>query len=283
MINTQDLEKILSLSLFSAHINGEKAVSLMIVSDRPESGKSEIAMKFLGNQGVRLLSDVTAYALWRDFKDVIENGSLKTLVIPEFLAPLSRKSETVQSFISTLQMLIEEGMLEIHTGFLKPMQLKSPAAIGAVVCMPRNAFAQHRLEWELSGFLSRFLVISYKYDSNTTMEIFDSIADREYMDNHRNILFKFPKEPVDIDIPPEIREMAKTYVIEQTESIRKSGRGYGFRELKNMLRLLCANVLLENSKNGTTTQSVKEVDFIEIKRLSYLINEEFNALKSESE
>ena len=51
MINTHDLEKINSLTLYSAHVLGEKAVSLMMISDRPDSGKSQIVAKFYGNRG----------------------------------------------------------------------------------------------------------------------------------------------------------------------------------------------------------------------------------------
>ena len=126
MINTQDLEEILALALYSGHIKDEQALSVLLISDRPEAGKSKMAMKFYGNQGVAFLSDATAYALWRDYYKEIESGQIKHLIIPEFLAPLSRKSETVQSFVATLQMLIEEGIMEIHTGFLKAIKLQAP-------------------------------------------------------------------------------------------------------------------------------------------------------------
>ena len=276
MINTHDLEKSVALTLYSAYVKGEKAVSLMVLSDRPESGKTEIVSKFYGNRGLAFLSDVTAYALWRDFKEQIESGELKHLVIPEFLAPLSRKSETVGSFISTLQMLVEEGVMEIHTGFLKPMKLASPTAIGAIVCMPRQAFAARRTEWELSGFLSRFLVVSYRYDDDTVMNIFNSIAEQEYIGDDHRIKLELPSEPIKIEIPEDIRQMAKSFVIEQTETLRKRGRGYGFRELKNMNRLLCANVIFEDMQTGANRVKVDTHDFEEVQRLSYLINEEFN-------
>lgn len=280
MINTQDLERIFALTFYSAYVANEKPVSVMLISDRPESGKSEIAMKYLGNPGIGHLSDVTAYALWRDFKEDIEAGTLKHIVIPEFLAPLSRKSETVQSLISTLQMLIEEGIIEIHTGFLKPMKLKSPTSIGVIACLPKQAFAARHTEWELSGFLSRFLVVSYSYDKDTVNTIFESIATRQYFAESR-IKLIFPPQQVGIDIPADIEQLSKTYVYSQTEEVRTSRRGYGFRDLKNILRLLCANVIMTNAQNGETRVSVEMDDFEEIRRLSYLVNEEFNTLKSE--
>jgi hypothetical protein len=129
--------------------------------------------------------------------------------------------------------------------------------------------------------LSRFLVVSYRYDDDTVGEIFDSISHREYMGLTR-IKLVFPDNQEVVDIPPEIAEQAKAFVIEHTERLRKSGRGYGFRELKNMLRLLCANVLLENAQNGEQRAVVNADDLAEVERLSYLINEEFNAIKEAS-
>jgi len=280
MINTKDLEKIIGLCLYTAYIQEEQAVSIMLISDRPEAGKSKVAMKFYGNKGIAFLSDVTAFALWRDYHKEIESGTLKHLIVPEFLAPLSRKSETVQSFIATLQMLIEEGIMEIHTGFLDPIKLKAPSALGAIVCMPRREFMQRRQGWELSGFLSRFIVVSYTYNSNTIEDIFESIASREYL-GERNIKLDFPTEPVKVEIPPAIAQAAKSYVFEQTEKLRKTGMGFGFRTLKHFLCLLCADVIMQNAQNGNPTFEVSEDNLEKIKQVSYLINEEFNALRAD--
>lgn len=278
MIHTQDLEKIIALVLYSAYVEGEKAVSAIIVSDRPESGKTEVVNKFYGNRGLIYLSDVTAFALWRDFHKEIASGEVKHLIVPEFLAPLSRKGETVASFIATLQMLVEEGIMEIHTGFLEAIKLKAPASLGAILCLPRREFVARRQGWELSGFLSRFLVVSYSYDKDTVDAIFKSIANRDYMGSSK-IKLVFPEKRVGIELPRKIAELASEFTLTQTELLRKKGRGYGFRELKNMLRLLCANVLLENAQDGGERVSVNLSDYKEVERLSYLINEEFNCTR----
>lgn len=278
MIQTKDLEKIVALTLYSSYVANEKPVSLMIVSDRPEAGKTETVRKYYGNNGIRFLSDVTAYALWRDFHNEIESGALKHLVIPEFLAPLSRKSETVNSLISTLQMLIEEGMMEVHTGFLKPIRLKAPTTVGVVVCMPRLAFASRRMEWQLSGFLSRFMLVSYSYDDETVAHIFDSIEERRYM-AEAQISLNFPEKPMPVVIPPQITHKARLVVEEQTRELRKSGKTYGYRELKNVLRMLCANVVMGNMQDGKTRDTVESSDLDEIIRLSYLMNDSFSAVR----
>ena len=273
MIATQDLEKIFALVIASGWVKGEKPVSLIVVSDRPESGKTEIASKFIGTKKIIYLSDATAFALWRDFHEPIARGEVKHLIIPEFLAPLSRHNQTVQSFIATLQILIEEGIFQISTGFLKPIKLEHPTTVGAIVCLPRDAFSRNRIDWEVSGFLSRFMVASYSYNGNTVRQIFDSIAEREYLQAGKTVL-NLPDTEQEVDIPPDIAKAARDYAIVVTKQARVDGKCYGFREFKNMLRMIAANVILEG--NGRREATMK--DFGEIVRLSYLLNEDFNEL-----
>jgi hypothetical protein len=133
LIGTQDLEKLIALALSSAYVKGDKPISLLIVSDRPESGKTETVNRFYGNIGLGFLSDCTAFALWRDFEKQMRARTLKHLIIPEFLTLLSRSSETVASLISTLQELTEDGVTGIHTGYLPDLvriSVKSAACSG---------------------------------------------------------------------------------------------------------------------------------------------------------
>ena len=279
VIDTQDLEKVVALTLASAYIKGERPLSLMIVSDRPESGKTDTVNRFDVNKRVAYLNDVTAYALWRDFGKDLANGNIKHFFIPEFLAPISRQSQTVASFIATLQMLIEEGLKEIHTGFLEPIKLKNPVTVGAVVCLPRNAFGENKLSWEISGFLSRFLVITYRYNDNTIEKVFDSIENREYLTETKTDLY-LPDQEIAVRIPKDIANKCRVLAQELTAQSRKDGKVYGYRELKNIFKLIGAMIVLGNC-NGSDRTVVNEDDLSEVMRLSYLFTENFNALKGE--
>lgn len=280
MINTNDLERLISLTLASAYVKGEKPISLMMVSDRPESGKTTLANKFIENKRLAYLSDITAYAMWRDFAKEIEAGDIKHFIIPEFLAPLSRTPSTVASFVATLQMLIEEGIMEIHTGFLEPMKLAAPTTIGAIVCLPRNSFDVHRFSWEMSGFLSRFMVVTYKYNDATIEKIFDSIMNREYFAETK-ISLSFPDKASSISIPKDIALKARALSHKASEKARQDGKLYGFRELKNIMCLLAANVVLENMQSGNNRTKVNQSDYQIVEHLSYYLNEDFNALRDE--
>lgn len=273
MIHIADLAKVVALTLASAYVKGEKPASLMIVSDRPESGKTELVKKFSELTGVAVLSDVTAYALWRDFHKQILNGEIRHFIIPEFLAPISR-SASVASFIATMQMMIEEGLSEIHTGFLEPIILPTPVTIGLIICMPRSCYGVHKMEWDISGFLSRFIVATYKYDDETIDAIFQSIVERQYLQEGKlNLHFTEATIEIPLAIALKCRKLAETI----TDKARKDGRLYGFRELKNILRFVASNVIVDRA-NGSDRTVANDADFDEIYRISYLFNEQFNAL-----
>lgn len=278
MVHTQDLEKIMALTLASAHIEGDKPLSLLIVSDRPESGKTDTVNQFYGNAGVAILSDVTAHAFWRDFGEDLAAGRLKHIIIPELLAPLSRGAETVDSLIATLQILIEEGLTEIHTGFLKPIKLAKPVTVGVIGCMPRTAYAQRRLQWLSSGFLSRFIVVTYRYSDHTVERIVESIRKREYMSYGKVDLGLAGLAPVAIDVPESVADKCWQMAEAITAKARKEGKCYGFRELKNLMRMVSANVILERCQQGSDRTEATMADFEEVSRLGYLINEQYNAL-----
>lgn len=277
MIRTKDIEKIIALTLASAYVEGDKPASLMIVSERPESGKTDMVQMFSENTGIVVLSDVTAFALWRDFYKEITARKIKHIIIPEFLAPLTRSS-AIDNLIATFQMMIEEGLTEIHTGFLPSIKFDTPISIGLIICMPRNAYVRHKLSWETSGFLSRFLVATYSYDKDTIEAIFKSIIQRQYFEKSK---IKFAFTSATIEIPVPIAEMCRGLAESITSKSRQEGKLYGFRELKNILRFIASNVIIERANGSKRTVATKD-DFDEVSRLSYLFNENFNHIKSDN-
>ena len=277
MKGVADLERTISLALASAYVTGEKPISLMIVSDRPESGKTEVLSRFDETTGVALLSDATAHALWRDFEGQIRLGLLKHILIPEFLAPISRNTATVGSWISTLQVMIEEGIKSLHTGSMRgAITFDKPMVVGVIACLPQLAYWKNRATWMYSGFLSRFLVVSYKYPADTVDSIFNSIMSREYMAESK-ITRSFTTQAV--EMPLGVAEMCKDLSMAITASARESQKIYGFRELKSIMRMVTANVVLENAQNGGHRTKAEPRDFDVIQQLSYLYTEQFNEVK----
>jgi hypothetical protein len=276
MINTKDLEYIIALTLATAYIEGETPQSTMLVSDRPEAGKTTLVNKFRRVDGIAVISDGTAKGILESFKTDLESGKLKHLIIPEFLAPISRNQNTVNSFIATIQILIEDGFQRIDTGFMH-QNYKTPRRIGVIACLPKPAFMANRVKWTASGLMSRFLVVSYNYSFEAIDKILESIMLRQYaVENDIDLRFN---DKVSIELPYEVALLCKDLSMRSTEKARNSRGMYGFRQLESVQRMVMANVILEKAQGIDRPYIVDKHDFEKVDAVSYLFNEEFNEVK----
>jgi len=276
MINTKDLELSVALTLASAHIEGETPQSLMIVSDRPESGKTQLVSQFRRIDGIAVVSDVTAKGLLESFRGDLISGKLKHLIIPEFLAPISRNQTTVNSFLSTIQILIEDGFQRIDTGFMH-QKYDDPKRIGVIACLPKPAFMLNRVKWAASGLLSRFLLLSYRYSDDTINAIFESIMSRQYLvENELTLNFT---GSVAVELPYEVAKKCKDMAEATTERARRSRGIYGFRQQESIQRLVMAKVVLDKAQGIDRDNTATLQDFEVVESISYLFNDEFNEVK----
>jgi hypothetical protein len=278
MIDIQDLERVIALTLCSGHLSNDKPVSLMVVSDKCEAGKTSALEKFSRTDGIAYLSDATAFGLWRDFHKQIASGELRHILIPEMISPLSRNSDTVNSFISTLGTLIEEGIVEIHTGFLDAIKLKSPVTVGVIGCMPRPIFMNNKLKWEATGFLSRFIVVTYKHGQETVERVFESIIKGQHLTDGDHPV-NMPTQDYEISVPEDVARESVSFAREVTEQSVKDGKIYGYREAKHIIRLVAANVIYENMRDGYNRLAATMDDVEVVKGLSYLFEGRFNELR----
>ena len=282
MIDSQDLDKIVTLALCTAYIKGDKPLSLLIISDRPESGKSEVVKHFSGTPGVEFASDVTGFGIKRDFCQKIMQGALHHIIIPEMITPLAKGQVSSDSFTAILQALIEDGVMGLHTGYLKSMWYDKDVPIrtvGVIGCLPRPFLtAKLKYEWMKRGFLSRFLVITYKHSDDTIDKIFESIHDGDYLGTSAEPI-DFDGNEVAIDIPKPVATACTQLGRGIVEEAVKAGLAYGYREVKHIRALVAANVIFERIEEGTDRTEATMADFEEVNRLGYLFNEQFNALK----
>jgi hypothetical protein len=122
------------------------------------------------------------------------------------------------------------------------------------------------------------MVVTFRYSDDTVDYIFDSIEKREYL-KYAKVDLKLHTE-VDVTIPPDVAHECRILSESITTQARRSGSCYGFREYKNIMRCVAANVVLDVNANGSTRTVAEMFDFNEIKRLSYLVNEQFNELNN---
>ena len=282
MIDSQDLDKIVTLALCTAYIKGDKPLSLLIISDRPESGKTEVVKQFSGTPGVEFASDVTGFGIKRDFCERIIEGKLHHIIIPEMITPLAKGQVSSDSFTAILQALIEDGVMGLHTGYLKAVwhDKDAPArSVGVIGCLPRPFLtAKLKYEWMKRGFLSRFLVVTYKHGDDTIDKIFESIEDGDYLGTDTQPI-GFDGNEVAINLPKPVAVACTQLGKGIVEDAVKTGMAYGYREAKHIRALVAANVILERIEEGTDRAEATMADFKEVDRLGYLFNQQFNALK----
>lgn len=283
MIDTSDLEKIVALALCTAYVKGERPLSLLIISDRPEAGKTEVVKQFCGTPGVEFASDVTGYGIKRDFLDKIARGDIHHIIIPELLTPLSKGKVSADSFTSILQVLIEDGVMGFHTGYIDGVwgnKKNEPIkTIGIIGCMPQPFFTERiRLDWMRRGFLSRFVVVTYKYGFDSIEGIFASIREGNYLTAKPTPL-DFDGNQADIAIPDNVAAECERLGVDIVKEAVALGLAYGFREVKHIRAMVAANVVLEQVREGTKRTEANMKDFQEIDRLGYLFNRQFNELK----
>ena len=283
MVHTEDLEKIVALALCSAYVEGDKPLSLLLISDRPEAGKSEIVKRFSGTPNVEFASDVSGFGIRRDFVEKIKHGELKHIIIPEFLQPLMKGRVSAQSFTTTLQCLMEDGVMGLHSGFMKASfasDTKDARTVGFIGCLPRPLFTkQLRYEWLRTGFLSRWLVVTYRYDDDAINGIIQSIEDGDYLKQDKDLQV-MDGITTAIEIPKEVAKACTNLALEIVKSAKESGLAYGFREIKHIRVLVMANVIHDRIVNGSQRVEAAMDDFSEVERLGYLFNEQFNCVRN---
>jgi hypothetical protein len=202
MIGTSDLEYLLKLVLLTAHIEDERPVSMLLCA-RVESGKTELLKKTIPCEGVAYMNDATAWGIQREYLDKITDNEVRTLVIPDLITPLSRTSDTVETFVAFLNGLIEEGLVEVQTYALQK-RLKVPARCNIITSIAKEHLFDQRHRWSKMGFLSRVIPVSFEYAASTMFDIRQSIAKREYCNDGDFKDLEFPPSKAKINLPEEI-------------------------------------------------------------------------------
>ena len=230
---------MLRVTILTAYVeNVAKPNSLLIVA-KPESGKTEVMKKFAVNQNIAYLSDATAFGISRDYSDQIERGEIRHLMIPDLLKPLSRKTSTVNTFVTFLNSLIEEGVLAVSTYATPRIRYEKPIRCGLIAAIASDEFADRRHRWERLGFLSRMIPFSYSYDTPTVNKIFRHIVGLDYL-AEKDIQLNLPEENKSIKLPAKLAET----ILPSTTAIAKQVQGaYGFRLQKQFQALLQASAL----------------------------------------
>jgi hypothetical protein len=247
------LIEMVKLALLSAYVaNLSKPVSLLIIA-KPESGKTEVMKKFAIDGNVAYLSDVTAYGIQRDYQNEIESHEIRHIMIPDLLKPLSRKQSTVNTFITFMNGLIEEGICGVSTyTSLRPRHSK-PVKCGLIATITTDEFSDHRHKWERLGFLSRTIPFSYSYGVPTVNKVFQYIIGLDFLEE-RDIQLAIPGADKEVKLPAKYAQR----ILPSTTTIAKAQETYGFRLQKQFQGLLQASAL-DSRRNTANSNDVQRV------------------------
>jgi len=256
------ITEIIKLTLATGWIKNERQVNLLL-SSKPESGKSLVIQLFQKIPKTIFKTDCTAYGILRDHLRELESGEVKFIIIPDLLKPLSRKSATVTDFLAFMNALLEEGVVSISTYAIK-LERKN-IRCGLITSLPEFELLDRRRRWMRIGFMSRMLPFTYSFSEHMVNEIFEKIQKREYI-TYKDVILKLKEKEIILE-----PELAKELELD-ARMVGKAQKLYGFRAMRQLQTLAMASALLENR------QKVEKADIEKIKFFTRWINFDFNPL-----
>ena len=139
------LEKAIRYSLWTAWVENEKPISLIIIA-QPESGKTSAIEKFKENKGIVYFNDVTPWVLTKELYKYRDLGKpINHILIADFLNILSKNQASAKAIIHFLNSAIEEGLEKIQT---YGITIDIPKIqFGLITSITITAFKDKRRHW----------------------------------------------------------------------------------------------------------------------------------------
>ena len=234
----------------------------MIILAPAEHGKTEILTKFKNIESVCISADFNGY-IFSDIARDMESGKIKTIMIPDFLRIVKKKHSTQANALTTISSITEEGWRgKLPSGYLPNKVLRA----NVITALTQDELKDKRHKWAKTGFLSRFLPVSYSYNVQTKNRIRDYIRTENYT-QEKAYDFKLP-EPTPIHLNPDNAQELQSITLEivDKENI------LGFRIQRQLQVLAKANALM-NQRSTVTNGDVQT-----IKELTKLVNFSFNQI-----
>ncbi len=253
MKDLEPLADFVALTLYTGYIENVPKPNSLLVIARPESGKTELLKKFIVNKNVAYVSDITAFGLERDYLPKIEAGEIRHIIIPDLLKPLSRKESTVNTLITSLNALVEEGLASTSTYATRRIA-ETHVKCGIVSAITGEELSDQRHHWSRLGFLSRVIPFSYSYGIQSVKKVFDYVLGLDYLKEHDVELKHVPRQDKKIRLP---RKYAQA-ILPATTVIAKAQNTYGFRLQKQFQALLQASAL-EKGRNVVNSRDVDRI------------------------
>ena len=245
----EDLEEHIRNVLLTDFIKKASPVSTLIVAP-PERDKSNTVIKFKGKT-ILTLNDLTAYGLMKKIEKHTVNGKCEFghLIIPDLTRLTARSKSVRKELLTTLQILMAEGMKGINTYNIN-VSFKKPLKLGVIGCITRLDLTDRRNVWSKIGLLSRFIPFSFDYDEQLKINILNFINKDESLKQEtinirkrkvRNVAIP---QNIQLHLMKDARRMA--FDIEQFCRTPIEDRVFGARALNQLSTYVKAIALRHN-------------------------------------
>ena len=263
MINTEILEHAIKISIYTTLLKNENPVSIMIIAP-PEHGKTEVLKRFAFIESVKIISDFNTF-VFADFATEFQMKQKGTIIIPDFLRIVKKKSSTANNSLTIINAITEEGWIgKLPLG----QQIEKPIKANILTALTSDELTDKRHKWSQMGFLSRFIPLSFSYEESTKQQIREYIKNRVYKtDNPYDFVIDL-KEKINVALPKKMADEIEII----TKKIGMRDNFTGFR-LQRQLQVLAMGNALSNKRN-----LVNKDDIDVIKEISLFINFNYKKL-----
>lgn len=236
LIRMEPILNILRAALWSGKVSDEKPVSVMLIAEQ-ESAKTEALKYFRGTPTIRYFSDITSRGI-ASYRTRIQEGTLKHIVILDLVRILSHGRGTSERTVQTLASLMEEGESEVSDAGGRE-EWKDFPRIGVLMGITPAFFKMKRGRWRQTGFLTRFVPVSFHYTDATVKEIHRAIANGAHTPGpHPEHI---PHEAFTVNCNAAMSKLISL----RAEMLGKQMRAYGFRYHRIMRALAKAQARIE--------------------------------------
>ncbi len=250
LIRLEPIIDILTCAIWSGRVAQEKPVSVLLIAEQ-ESAKTECLKFFSGTTTLRYLSDMTATGI-KPFKSDIERGELRHLILLDLVRILSHSKGVGERTIQQLATLMEEGESGSADGGGLTSWTSSFPKVGVLMGITPSFYNSKKGSWRKTGFMTRFLPVSFEYSDSTQLEIHNGIKNGGANPRPQPILL--PKLSSVITIPERLGDRIKDIAM----MCGRQNLTYGFRYHKN-LRTLAKASALENKRTMVNDEDLNRV------------------------
>src|SRR5271156_355656 len=232
LLRLEPVLEIIQAAIWTGRLSDEKPVSIMLVAEQ-ESAKTETLKYFRGTSTLRFVSDLTSRGLIPYKKD-IETGTIRHIVLLDVVRIISHGRNIADRTLQTLASLMEEGESETSDAGGRDSWANFPR-IGVLMALTPAFFRSKRGKWRETGFLTRFVPVSFYYSEEAVHEIHMSIAAGHQLPApHAEQI-----PPLNYTVACEAKHAAT--IARRAEELGDIMRSYGFRYQRIMRALAKAN------------------------------------------